>query len=503
MLHDLLKDAPNIIKIIGVGGAGSNAVTYMYQQGIVGVDYAICNTDAQAMGLSPVPVKISLGQALTEGMGAGNKPSRGKQACLESIEDIRRFLDDGTKMVFITAGMGGGTGTGAAPIIAKASQELGILTVGIVTLPFTFEGKTRVENGKDGLEELRKNVDCLVVISNDKLRDIFGNLGIKQAFGQADNILCTAAKGIAEIITVPGYVNVDFEDVNTTMRGSGVAIMGTAALEGEDRAFRAADEALRSPLLMENDIYGAKNLLVNITSGGKEATMDEIFEITRFIQEKAGENANLIWGNCYDERLGEKLSVTVIATGFESVDRSSRPGGSRQTGTKPETKPGTRIGLDDESDGVNPVKAGPSIESVTLGGLFENMNEKPGSKMEIIFDDIIETVENIRNGTSASRDPFIRTEDPDDISPEERRRRIEEVQRKKQEAQNRTLKVVKLNSPQAIVEIESRPAFERKGVQLDDISGSSHTQMSDWTIKVGETGEPRLGENPSLHADVD
>ncbi len=497
MLHDLLKDEPNIIKIIGVGGAGSNAVTYMYQQGIVGVDYAICNTDAQAMGLSPVPVKISLGQALTEGMGAGNKPSRGKQACLESIEDIRRFLDDGTKMVFITAGMGGGTGTGAAPIIAKAAQELGILTVGIVTLPFTFEGKTRVENGKDGLEELRKSVDCLVVISNDKLRDIFGNLGIKQAFGQADNILCTAAKGIAEIITVPGYVNVDFEDVNTTMRGSGVAIMGTAAVEGEDRAFRAADEALRSPLLMENDIYGAKNLLVNITSGGKEATMDEIFEITKFIQEKAGENANLIWGNCYDERLGEKLSVTVIATGFESTDRSPRPGSSRQTKTV------TKVNLDDESDGVNPAKAGPTLESVTYGSLFDNVDEKPAGKMEIVFEDIIQTVDDIRNGKSANNDPFIRTEDPDDISPEERRRRIEEAQRRRQEAQNRTLNVVRLNSPQSIMEMESQPAYLRKGIQLDDVSGSSHNQMSDWTIKIGDTGEPRLGENPSLHADVD
>ena len=499
MLHDLLKDEPSIIKIIGVGGAGSNAVTYMYQKGIVGVDYAICNTDAQAMGLSPVPVKISLGQALTEGMGAGNKPSRGKEACIESLEDIRRFLDDGTKMVFITAGMGGGTGTGAAPIIAHEAQALGILTVGIVTTPFTFEGKKRVENGKDGLEELRKNVDCLVVISNDKLRDIFGNLGIKQAFGQADNILCTAAKGIAEIITVPGYVNVDFEDVNTTMRGSGVAIMGTASVEGEDRAFRAADEALRSPLLMDNDIYGAKNLLVNITSGGKEATMDEIFEITKFIQEKAGENANLIWGNCYDERLGEKISVTVIATGFDSSDRAPKTGSGRQT----KTETVTRVNLDDESDGVKTAKTGPTLESVTYTGLFENMNEQPAGTMEIVFDNIIETVENIRNGTSASNDPFIRTESPDDISPEERFRRIEEAQRRRLEAQNRTLNVVKLNSPQSIMDVESQPAYIRKGIKLDDVSGSSHTHMSNWTIKVGETGEPKLGENPSLHADVD
>ena len=221
MLFDLPKDEPSIIKIIGVGGGGSNAVTHMYKQGIVGVDYAICNTDAQAMELSPVPNKISLGQLLTEGRGAGSKPSVGKQACLESLEEIKDFLESGTKMAFITAGMGGGTGTGAAPIIAKAAQELGILTVGIVTLPFTFEGRMRVSNGMEGLDDLRKNVDCLVVISNDKLRQIHGNLSISQAFSQADNILCTAAKGIAEIITVPGYVNVDFEDVNTVMRGSG------------------------------------------------------------------------------------------------------------------------------------------------------------------------------------------------------------------------------------------------------------------------------------------
>ncbi len=321
----------------------------MYKQGIVGVDYAICNTDAQAMQLSPVPNKISLGQILTEGRGAGSKPSVGKQACIESIEEIKRFLDDGTKMVFITAGMGGGTGTGAAPIIAKAAQELGILTVGIVTLPFSFEGKTRVGNGMEGLEDLRKNVDCLVIISNDKLRDIYGNLTISAAFCEADNILCTAAKGIAEIITVPGYVNVDFEDVNTTMRGSGVAIMGTACIEGENRAFRAADEALRSPLLEDNDIFGAKNILVNITSGVKEATMDEIFEITQFVQEKAGENANLIWGNCFDERLGEKLAVTIIATGFEVAERARpQPSPSSQKSAPNERQV---VHLDEEGDG--------------------------------------------------------------------------------------------------------------------------------------------------------
>ena len=318
MLFDLPKEEPSIIKIIGVGGGGSNAVTHMYKQGIVGVDYAVCNTDAQAMELSPVPEKIQLGYNLTEGRGAGSKPNVGKAACEASIDDIKEFIGTGTKMVFITAGMGGGTGTGAAPILAKTTREMGILTVGIVTLPFTFEGKTRVANGYEGLEELRNNVDCLVVVSNDKLRQIYGNLSISEAFSQADNILCTAAKGIAEIITVPGYVNVDFEDVNTVMRESGVAIMGTAAVDGDGRARRAVDEALNSPLLEDNNIHGAQHILVNITSGTNEATMDEIFEITEFVQREAGENANLIWGNCHDERLGDRLSVTIIATGFES-----------------------------------------------------------------------------------------------------------------------------------------------------------------------------------------
>jgi cell division protein FtsZ len=288
MLFDLPKETSSIIKVIGVGGGGSNAVNHMFDLGIVGVDFAICNTDNQAMELSKVPTKIQLGPDLTEGLGAGSKPDIGRQACIESIDEIKNFLANGTKMLFVTAGMGGGTGTGAAPIIAKAAQEMDILTVGIVTLPFSFEGRRRSKQGVDGLDELKKNVDTLIVISNDKLRQIHGNLKLSQAFSEADDILSTAAKGIAEIITVPGYVNVDFEDVNTVMRGSGVAIMGTATSEGEDRAKLAVDEALNSPLLEENDIQGAQHILLNITSGNKEVTMDEIFEITEFVQEEAG-----------------------------------------------------------------------------------------------------------------------------------------------------------------------------------------------------------------------
>ena len=503
MLFDLPKDEPSIIKIIGVGGGGSNAVTHMYKQGIVGVDYAICNTDKQAMELSPVPVRISLGQLLTEGRGAGSKPSVGKQACLESIEDIRRFLENGTKMVFITAGMGGGTGTGAAPIIAKTAMELGILTVGIVTLPFTFEGRTRVGNGMEGLEELRKNVDCLVVISNDKLRQIHGNLTISQAFSNADNILCTAAKGIAEIITVAGYVNVDFEDVNTVMRGSGVAIMGTAALEGENRARRAVDEALNSPLLEENNIRGAKNILVNITSGAKEATMDEIFEITEFIQEEAGNDTNLIWGNCYDERLGDKIAVTIIATGFDSPDRryknaattaqSNLSGHSPRPSGTPERQV---VHLDDDVK-----KPAPSLFSVTSDEVYRPVEEKAATSLEFEFDNIRETVDKIRRAQTQTSEPFANR--AEDLSPEERRRRLEDAQRRREEVRNRPINVVKLNSPQTIIELESQPAYLRKNINLDDVPDADGMGMSNWTISIDEEPEIRIGGNSFLHDNVD
>ena len=494
MLFDLPKDEPSIIKIIGVGGGGSNAVTHMYKQGIIGVDYAICNTDAQAMNLSPVPVKIPLGASLTEGRGAGSKPDVGKRACMESIEEITRFLDDGTKMAFITAGMGGGTGTGAAPIIAKTAQELGILTVGIVTLPFLFEGRTRVSNGFDGLEELRKSVDCLVVISNDKLRQIHGNLSISQAFSQADNILCTAAKGIAEIITVPGYVNVDFEDVNTVMRGSGVAIMGTASVEGEGRARRAVDEALNSPLLEDSNISGAKNILVNITSGTREATMDEIFEITEFVQQEAGEGANLIWGNCFDERLGERLSVTIIATGFEATRKNPHTPGARH-----QHQPADRqvVHLDDDVK-----KPQPSLFTITSDEAYSPVEEKAANSIEFDFDNVRESMDKLRSSKGDTNDPFIRG-DETGISPEERRKRLEEAQRRREEVRNRPINVVKLNSPQTIIELENQPAYLRKGVSLDNLPDAEASGMSTWTISIEDEPEIKMHGNSFLHDNVD
>jgi len=318
MDFSLAENESSIIKVIGVGGGGGNAVNYMYQQGIKDVDFVICNTDAQALENSQIPVKIQLGESLTEGRGAGNKPERGAQSAIENLDDVNEVLSDNTKMVFITAGMGGGTGTGAAPVIAKAAKEAGILTVGIVTIPFRFEGRVRLNQALEGINKLKENVDSLLVINNEKLSEIYGDLKLSTAFSKADDVLATAAKGIAEIITLHGYINVDFEDVKTVMTDSGVAVMGSASAEGEDRAVMAIREALTSPLLNSNDVRGARNILLNISSGGEEVTMDEFGEITDYVQEAVGDSASIIWGTGQDEALGNKVCVTIIATGFEN-----------------------------------------------------------------------------------------------------------------------------------------------------------------------------------------
>ncbi|MFW6289511.1 MAG: cell division protein FtsZ [Mariniphaga sp.] len=305
-----------VIKVVGVGGGGGNAVNFMYKQGIRDVDFVICNTDAQALESSPVPVKVQLGSALTEGRGAGNRPEVGKQAALDNIEDVNQALSNSTKMVFVTAGMGGGTGTGGAPVIAEACSKKGYLTVGIVTIPFRNEGKRRIKQAIDGITLLENYVDALLVINNEQIREMYGDFGISEAFSKADNVLATAAKGIAEIITVPGYINVDFADVETVMRKSGLALMGTGVASGKDRAAEAVEKALNSPLLNNSDIRGAKNILLNVTSGTQEVTMAEVGTITDYLQNKAGFEADLIWGNGKDEALGDEISVTLIATGF-------------------------------------------------------------------------------------------------------------------------------------------------------------------------------------------
>jgi cell division protein FtsZ len=314
---DLPKHQSNVIKVIGVGGGGSNAINHMFQQGIKGVDFVICNTDAQALQNSGVPNKIQLGVNLTEGLGAGANPDVGEQAAVESLEDIRRMLDTNTKMVFITAGMGGGTGTGAAPIIAKMAKELDILTVGIVTMPFQFEGKMRNEQAQRGIENLRQHVDSLVVINNNKLREVYGNLGFKAGFSKADEVLSTASRGIAEVITHHYTQNIDLRDAKTVLSNSGTAIMGSATASGQVRAQEAIMKALDSPLLNDNKITGAKNVLLLIVSGSQEITIDEIGEINDHIQNEAGHGANIIMGVGEDDTLEESISVTIIATGFD------------------------------------------------------------------------------------------------------------------------------------------------------------------------------------------
>lgn len=318
MYFELPVNRSSIIKVIGVGGGGSNAVNYMSRLGIKDVDFVVCNTDSQALANSPVPVKIQLGSSLTEGRGAGNKPEIGREAAIENLDDVIDVLASNTKMVFITAGMGGGTGTGAAPVIAKAAKELGILTVAIVTIPFRNEGQRRFNQALEGISEIEKYVDSLLVINNEKIREIHGDLKVSEAFSRADNVLAIAAKGIAEIITVHGYINVDFADVETVMSNSGVAIMGSGRASGEERAIQAVTNALNSPLLNDNNIVGSHNILINITSGNEEITMDEIGQITDYVQSCAGDTADLIWGNGIDKTLGDDLCVTVIATGFET-----------------------------------------------------------------------------------------------------------------------------------------------------------------------------------------
>ena len=323
MIHfDLPKEQSSIIKVIGVGGGGSNAVNHMFAQHIEGVDLIICNTDAQAIALSKVPNKIQLGPHLTQGLGAGANPNIGRQATEESLEEIKRILEVNTKMAFITAGMGGGTGTGGAPIIAKICKELGILTVGIVTTPFAYEGKKRIAQAQEGIDFLKENVDTLLVISNDKLRNQFGNLKMKEAFGKADNVLATAAKCITDVINTTGQINVDFADVCTVMSNGGVAILGSAMASGENRAQLAIENALTSPLLNDSDIRGAKWILININSSGGdyEYTMDEVEVIQNYIISQAGDETDVILGLGYDETLGDNIGITLIATGFERKD---------------------------------------------------------------------------------------------------------------------------------------------------------------------------------------
>jgi len=457
-----------IIKVIGVGGGGSNAVGYMFNQGIVGVDFAVCNTDNQSLDASPVGVKIQLGPHLTEGMGAGSVPEVGKQSCIESIDDVRKFLDTGTKMLFITAGMGGGTGTGAAPIIAKAAKEMGILTVAIVTLPFKFEGLRRQNQAIEGMENLKKNVDSILVISNDRLRTMHGNLTLKNAFSKADDVLTTAARGIAEIITLPGYINVDFKDVNTVMKNSGVSIMGYAEAGGPDRAKIAVEAALNSPLLEDNEIRGAQHILLNISSGVNEVTMDEIGEITDYIQEEAGYGTHLIWGNCTDEALEDKISITIIATGFEE-------------GAKRNTQEAVQV------------------RKVHIDEVFD-VDVSEADKAEAIETQKLKNVIDL-DPHSNNIDPYVGTQSREVEKPIRRERRAPRPTPKNIERRRSS---VPLDNPRTIAEMEDVPAYLRREVQLDDLNKIEQKANSKLSINFDEADGPIIESNNSyFHNNVD
>ena len=550
MQFEMLKEKSSIIKVIGVGGGGGNAVNHMYRQGITGVDFIICNTDAQALELSPIPNKVQLGASLTEGMGAGSIPEVGKNSAIENIEDIKRMLGSNTKMLFITAGMGGGTGTGASPIIAKAAKELDILTVGIITTPFSFEGKRRKIQAEEGLDEFKKYVDSYLVISNDRLREIFGNLTLGSAFAQADNILTTAAKGIAEIITIPGYINVDFKDVRTVMKESGVAIMGSYAAEGENRALRAVEGALASPLLKDNEIEGARYILLNISSGTKEVTMDEVSIITDFIQQEAGLAADLIWGNCTDELLGEKLSVTIIATGFQTMEE-------RQVEKSQQRK--VSVLTPDNAPLIRPVNTNSFIEikkpehiaepvlklkeesQVDLfAGYFRSAKQQADEKIQsqpvnndsVIRHTLSEEVEEAAQPAPAfeidmsikkaedqyeepiHRQPVFEVEQtkpeavskPHAYNPDEHKtdESIDEQLRKSKERILRLKDLsMKLRTSNGLQELENEPAYKRKQMALQQVPHSSESQISRFTLSSDEDGTEIRPNNSFLHDNVD
>ncbi len=540
---DLPKDTSSIIKVIGVGGGGSNAVNHMYNQGIKGVDFIVCNTDRQALDVSPVPLKVQLGASLTDGCGAGSIPEIGKNSAIENIDEIKAILSTGTKMVFVTAGMGGGTGTGAAPVVAQIAKEMGILTVGIVTVPFGFEGRKRRQQAEEGLDEMRKNVDTLLVINNERLREISGNLTIGNAFSQADDVLAMAAKGIAEVISVTGNINVDFNDVNTVMKNSGVAIMGSACAGGENRAIEAVQHALSSPLLNDNDISGAKYVLLNITYGDNEVLMDEITAITDFIQDEAGSTADVIWGHGFDGTLGDKLSVTIIATGFNSAPITGFEKAPARIVRPLEDEPKNEI--------VRPLESPTQVNTYTP--ISEQVKVEPFLKKE---DEVVPFAENQKEVTSTTievepseilTDPFMKkeevkqeellfedntnTQEWDIVTPtnkieekvevkkydlespvenkvvELNTRTVlsnEEQQKRAAERINRIQEYTqKLKKADGISEFEKEPAYVRQNIQLDNSKYSTENRVSRFGVSTDENGTTLRGNNSFLHDNVD
>ena len=546
MKFDLPKEQSSIIKVIGVGGGGSNAVNHMYRQGIKGVDFVVCNTDHQALDTSPVPTKIPLGQSLTEGRGAGSIPDVGKNAAIENLEDVNEILAKNTKMIFVTAGMGGGTGTGAAPVIAQAAKDMGILTVGIVTVPFTFEGRKRRSQAEEGIDKMREAVDTLLVINNDKLREMFGNLTLVNAFENADDVLAIAAKGIAEVISVTGQINVDFNDVNTVMKDSGVAIMGSAEAEGENRATKCVESALNSPLLNDNNIDGAKYVLLNITYGSQAVLMDEISDITDYIQQEAGSTADVIWGHGYDESLGDKLCVTIIATGFNTLPHTGlsmkAPKKNKMlleedanneiikedvtpsfSDTVEEVKEETTIVDHDYEDEMTKYVLNEDQEldhSTSDETLEPQVSENTSTHQQKLEDDgkirfLLEddenlnpemdlqdekepTLENLTVENNNSEDQPHTNEDKTLESREVSQERIERIRKATE----------KLRSPLGLNEMESEPAYKRRNIDLKDVKYSDDSSSSKYTLweNINDSGEKESGlsdNNSFLHDNVD
>ncbi len=529
------KKQTSIIKVIGVGGGGGNAVNHMFAQGIEGVDFVVCNTDMQALEASPVPVKIQLGNS---GLGAGAIPAVAEKAALESLDKLKAVLDTETQMVFITAGMGGGTGTGAAPVIAKFAREQGLLSVAIVTLPFRFEGRRKMLKAQQGITELRKNVDTLLVISNDKLREQYGDLGLGNAFARADDVLTTAAKGIAELITVHGYVNVDFEDVKTVMKDSGKAIMGSAVKSGEDRAYKAIEEAMRSPLLNDNDVSGAKNILLYISTGDQQdITMDEISVITDYISDKCGDNeTDVIWGRGFDESMGESLGVTIIATGFDAKEKMQElfpdkkrpsqellheeetmkmvyPTGEETSGTD-KIPDQTESELKDISKLIH--RSEPVVVSSDKSKQAEPVNKIVHKLNESIDSEQHTSVrEKESQGVASEAEPpplkkFVKgqpsgvNENTTSVEEEVSKEELNAKLHKASEARKKKLAELSMLRSKPVSEQEKVPAYKRQHIQLSEPNYSSDSQVSRYTLSEdGKKNTIIKSDNSFLHDNVD
>ncbi len=509
------EQAP-IIKVIGVGGGGSNAVAYMHKQGIKGVDFYICNTDAQSLNKCDVPNKIRLGST---GLGAGANPSVGRDAAIQIADEIRELISHNTSMLFITAGMGGGTGTGAAPIIAQIAREMGILTVGIITKPFSFEGRKREIQANAGIEELKKYVDTTLIICNDKLLDMQGDMKLSQAFGKADNVLAIAAKGIAEIITVTGRINVDFEDVKTVMQGSGKAIMGAGIANGPDRAVKAVEMALNSPLLDDTDIVGASNVLLYITSGKNEISLEELHDITGYITSRTGEDANVIWGDGVDDNLDDEISITLIATGFNKpVVTKYNLDEVKNTLYAPQpvkVEPFTEVRLVEPLQAIKnmeePVRISPEVS--VSNAHMTLFNETAMEKTEQAAEKSVQKPEPVEIKSFFHQEPefeivnpIMKAEPkaPVFIQPTINKQNVEQEDQR----QDRVSKLRGLShkpmSESNMEEMERVPAYMRRNVDLPDSSQLNDSQVSRYTLGTDINNRTGLRENNSfLHDNVD